>query len=115
MKNHPVVSTQYLKRWVPRDTRVDDSDPTVIKTKSVAQILDRRVNKRSGRTQYLVAWQGLPEHRNTWEDATVVQYYGATLLAAALEREASQPDGETPQHPTRCHNHHESTHRIVND
>jgi hypothetical protein len=78
IKIHPVINSQYLKRFVqsPQEFKGRTSilpPPVPIVENEVTEyevetIKDHRTDTK-GNTSYLVAWKGYEDHDNTWEPA----------------------------------------------
>jgi hypothetical protein len=105
LKIHPVVSvTQlepvpkgkdpYERSWEARDGPVDsaqDEAPSYV----IDRLINRRVDKVTGRTQYLISWKGWGVVHNVWYDKEdlddapdMVRDYDLTHPETQLEREA---------------------------
>jgi hypothetical protein len=78
IKIHPIINTQYLKRFVQNleqfKARTSIPPPPVpiveneITEYEVATIKDHRTDNK-GNHSYLVAWKGYEDHDDTWEPA----------------------------------------------
>ncbi len=84
IKIHPVINSQYLKRFVPSPQefqgRASIPPPPVpivqneVTEYEVEKIKDHRTDNK-GNTAYLVAWKGYEEHDDTWEPAANLENF----------------------------------------
>jgi hypothetical protein len=110
IKIHPVVNTQYLKRFIgsPADFAgreqtppppVPVSDNEVLECE-VEAIKDHRKD-RKGNISYLVAWKGYEDHDMTWEPASNLDNSKDLLDLYWKEKGSQSPESSTRKRARR--------------
>jgi hypothetical protein len=89
IKIHPVINTQYLKRFIESPEqftgRISTPPPPIpiveneVTEYEVETIKDHRTDNK-GKISYLVAWKGYEDHDDTWEPAANLENSQALVM-----------------------------------